>query len=154
MFQDRFNWRTHAKSGQSLVVCNAGISWLGDGYQLLKIFAKWVYSLMLKTNNKDYEMYAPSKPRADPSIFIVYTKRCDGFRRSVRQGSRIMTFYWIKLKSIALKHSEDLRLRNFVTYLLLQLNNHDSATAIRSLYNTFFSFFFKRKQTHNLHGGG
>ena len=54
-----------------------------------------------------------------------------------------------------MKHCEDLRLLKFVTYLLLQLNQRDSATAIKSLQSTLFFFILpERKQTHNLHGGG
>jgi hypothetical protein len=64
---------------------------------------------------------------------MVYTERGDAIRKTVQQGGRLTPLYWIKLKPIALKHSEGLRLRNFVTYLLLQLNNRDSATAIKSL---------------------
>jgi len=54
-----------------------------------------------------------------------------------------------------MKHFEDLRLLNFVTYLLLQLNQRDSATAIKSLQNTLVFFLLpERKLTHNLRGGG
>ena len=54
-----------------------------------------------------------------------------------------------------MKQFEDLRLLNFVTYLLLQLNQRDGATAIKCLQNSLFFFLLpERKQTRNLHGGG
>jgi len=64
---------------------------------------------------------------------MVYTEHCEGKRQNVHQDSRIMAIILIKSKFIAMEHFEDLRLLNFVTYLLLQLNQYDSATAIKSL---------------------